>query len=405
MFEQLQPAPPDPILGLTEAFRRDPNPRKVNLGAGVYRDANGGTPILSAVKAAETRLLETEGSKSYLPIDGLPGFGEVVQGLLFGQQATVVADGRAVTVQTPGGTGALRVAADLIARVRPETQVWVSDPTWPNHFNIFRAAHLAVESYPYFDPSRLEVAFEAFVDALHHMQAGDIIVLHGCCHNPTGADLLPEQWETVAQILASRGIVPLVDFAYQGFGDGLEPDATGVRVLTQHCPEVLIASSFSKNFGLYNERVGALTLVAASAQQAQVVLGHVKQVARANYSNPPAHGAKIVHTVLTDPDLRRQWEEELTAMRHRIHAMRHLLAETLHERGAPRDFSFLTRQKGMFSYTGLTPEQVDLLRERYSIYMVRSGRINVAGLTEHNVEYVAQAIVDVLREMPPEPTS
>ncbi len=398
MFEHLQPVPPDPILGLTEAFRRDTNPRKVNLGAGVYRDASGGTPILAAVKAAEARLLTAENSKSYLPIDGLPGFGEVVQGLLFGTHATVVANGRAVTVQTPGGTGALRVAADLIAQVRPETRVWVSDPTWPNHFNIFGAARLAVDTYPYLDRSRLEVAFDALMEALTRMQPGDVMVLHGCCHNPTGADLSDDQWEAVARTLAARGVIPLVDFAYQGFGDGLEPDAQGVRTLVRHCPEVLIASSFSKNFGLYNERVGALTVVTEAATQAQVVLGYLKQVARANYSNPPAHGAKIVHMVLTDPELRRQWEEELTGMRERIHTMRHLLVETLHEKGAPRDFSFLVRQKGMFSYTGLTPEQVDLLREKYAIYMVRSGRINVAGLTEHNVGYVAGAIVAVLKQ-------
>ncbi len=397
MFDLLEPTPPDPILGLSEAFRRDPNPNKVNLGAGVYRDAEGRTPILACVKEAERRLLERETSKSYLPIDGLPGLATQVQDLLFGGEHPVRRDGRAVTVQAPGGTGALRIAADLIARVRPETTVWVSDPTWPNHPNIFGAAGLRVETYPYFDPATQGVRFDAMMEAVRRMAPGDVVVLHGCCHNPTGADLTPDQWETLVQVLVEREVVPLVDFAYQGFGDGLEEDAYAVRLLAERCPEVLIASSFSKNFGLYNERAGALTLVARTAEVATTALGHLKRVIRANYSNPPAHGAKIVHTVLSDPELRSRWEAEVAAMRRRIHAMRHLLVEALHEKGAPRDFSFLLRQKGMFSYTGLTPEQVDRLRTAYSIYMVRSGRMNVAGLTEANVDYVAQAIVNVLR--------
>lgn len=397
MFDHLAPLPPDPILGLTEAFLRDPNPRKVNLGAGVYRDATGRTPILSCVKEAERRLLANEESKTYLPIDGLPGLPALVQPLLFGGDHPIVQDGRAVTVQAPGGTGALRIAGDFLARIRPEATVWVSDPTWPNHANIFRAAGLRVDTYPYFDAATQGVAFDALMAAVERIPAGDVFLMHGCCHNPTGADLTPQQWQQVASRLAERGILPLVDFAYQGFGDGLEEDAAGVRILVAHCPEVLIASSFSKNFGLYSERAGALTLVAANANAAEVALGYLKKAIRANFSTPPAHGARIVHTVLSDPTLRRQWEEELASMRERIHAMRHLLVETLHEKGAPRDFSFIVHQRGMFSYTGLTPEQVDALRERYSIYMVRSGRINVAGITEDNVDYIAGAIVDVLR--------
>lgn len=397
MFERLQPVPPDPIIGLTEAFRKDPNPRKVNLGAGVYRDASGNTPILKVVKAAEERILATETTKTYLPIEGVPGYAEVVQDLVFGPTKEQVNTGRAVTLQTPGGTGALRVAADFIANVRPEARVWISDPTWPNHPNIFRAAGLTVHTYPYYDPETHGVAFDRVMDAVRRMGPGDVLVLHGCCHNPTGADPSLAQWNELAVLMAQQGVLPLVDFAYQGFGDGLQEDAAGIRVLLQHCPEVIVASSFSKNFGLYNERVGALTVVAANPRQAEVVLGHLKRTARANYSTPPAHGGKIVLTVLTDPELRQQWEAELAAMRERIHAMRHLLVEALHEKGAPRDFSFLLRQKGMFSYTGLTPEQVDRLREKYSIYMVRSGRMNVAGLTPDNVDYVAEAIVDVLR--------
>ncbi len=397
MFEHLAPIPPDPIMGLTEAYRRDPNPNKVNLGAGVYRDEQGRTPILSCVKEAERRILESEISKTYLPIDGLPGLEEVVQPLLFGESHPIIKERRAVTVQAPGGTGALRIAGDFLARVRPQATIWVSDPTWPNHPNIFGAAGLKVEKYPYFDKATLGVAFDAMLDAVSRIPAGDVLLLHGCCHNPTGADLTPEQWQQVAELAARRNILPLVDFAYQGFGDSLEQDATGVRILVDHCPEVLIASSFSKNFGLYNERAGALTIVSASAQIADTVRGYVKKAIRANFSTPPAHGAKIVHAVLTQPDLRRTWEEELAGMRQRIHAMRHLLAETLHEKGAPRDFSFIVKQRGMFSYTGLSPEQVDALRDRYSIYMVRSGRINVAGITQSNVDYVAGAIVEVLK--------
>ena len=398
MFDHLTPVPPDPILGLTEAYRRDPNPRKVNLGAGVYRDAQGKTPILACVREAERRILADETSKAYLPIDGLPGLAQVVQALVFGPSHAVIEEGRAVTVQAPGGTGALRIAGDFLARVRPETTVWVSDPTWPNHYNVFRAAGLRVEVYPYFDSATLGVDFDRLLEALYRIPSGDVVVLHGCCHNPTGADLTPDQWRNVAQCLAERSLLPLVDFAYQGFGDGLDEDATGVRILVEHCPEVLVASSFSKNFGLYCERVGALTLVAHAPQAAQIALGYLKKAIRANFSNPPAHGARIVHTVLKDVRLRRQWEEEVATMRGRIHAMRHLLAETLQEKGAPRDFSFIVHQRGMFSYTGLTPEQVDALRERFSIYMVRSGRINVAGITEDNVEYVASAIVQVLKE-------
>ncbi len=400
MFEQLAPVPPDAILGLTEAFKRDPNPNKVNLGAGVYRDASGKTPVLECVKEAEQRLLANETSKSYLPIDGLPGFGREVQHLVFGANHPIVTEGRAISAQTPGGTGALRVAADFLARIRPGTTVWVSEPTWPNHPNIFRAAGLNVATYPYFDFHTLGVQFDAMMEALARIPAGDVLLLHGCCHNPTGADLTRDQWEEVARAVEERGILPLVDFAYQGFGRGLEEDATGLHTLVAHCPEVLIASSFSKNFGLYNERVGALTLVAASAEAAETARGYVKQAIRTNYSNPPAHGAKIVHTVLTDPELRSQWEAELATMRDRIHAMRHTLVEALNEEGAPRDFSFIVRQQGMFSYTGLTPEQVDALREQYSIYMVRSGRMNVAGLTEQNVGYVAHAIAEVLKSVP-----
>ncbi len=396
MFERLANVPPDAILGLTEAFRRDPNPNKVNLGVGVYRDRNGHTPVLECVKVAERRLLEEETSKSYLPIDGLPGLGKYVRALVFGDTSPLVKGQRAISVQTPGGTGALRVGAELLRRVRPEATVWVSHPTWPNHPHVFQAAGLKVATYPYFHPTTMGVNVEAMLETLQHIPAGDILLLHGCCHNPTGIDLTSQQWDQVSRLVVERGLLPLVDFAYQGFGTGLDEDALGIRILAGRVPEMLVASSFSKNFGLYNERVGALTVLTHDADAAQRVLGHIKQIARRMYSTPPAHGAKIVYTVLATPTLRRRWEEELADIRARIHAIRHLLAETLHDYGAPRDFSFITRQRGMFSYTGLSPQQVEALRRRYSIYMTTSGRINVAGLTEGNIAYVARAIVDVL---------
>ncbi len=396
MFEQLTRVPPDPILGLTEAFKKDPHPHKVNLGAGIYKDAQGNVPLLAAVREAEGRLLQDSQGRAYLPIDGLPAFTAAARELLFGPDHVVLRENRAVTVQAPGGTGALRIAADFLRRVRPEVTIWVSEPTWPNHPNIFRAAGLNVASYPYFDSGRLGVDRGAFLEALRQVPRGDVVLLHGCCHNPTGADPDEALWGEVVRIARDRGWVPLVDFAYQGFGYGLDEDAVGVRHLAAHVPEALIATSFSKNFSLYSERVGALTLVASRPEVADVALGHLKKVIRANYSNPPGHGARVVSTVLNDPELRSLWEEELASMRRRILTMRERFVRALEAAGAPGDFSFLLHQKGMFSYTGLSPEEVDMLREEFSIYMVRTGRINVAGLTEANVEYVAQAIAHVL---------
>lgn len=396
MFETVQAAPPDAILGLTDAFKSDQNPNKINLGVGVYKDASGKTPILASVKAAETQLLGSEVTKSYLPINGAPAFAAATQDLLFGADHEIVVHGRAVTAQAPGGTGALRVAADFIAAMMPGATVWLSNPTWPNHPSIFAAAGVATKSYPYFDKQANGVDFAALSAALNEIPAGDVIVLHGCCHNPTGVDLAPAQWEMVGNVLRERGVLPLLDFAYQGFAEGLEEDAVGLRSLAQPGAELMVASSFSKNFGLYNERVGALTLVAPTAENAEVVLSQVKRVIRANYSNPPAHGGAIVTTVLNDPALRAQWEDEVTAMRDRINTMRHLFVETLNEKGVDQDFSFIARQRGMFSFSGLTPEQVKALRDDYAIYIVGSGRINVAGMTEGNMDYLCDAIADVL---------
>lgn len=398
MFEQLAPAPPDAILGLTEAFRKDPNPRKINLGVGVYKDAAGRTPVLASVKRAEERILQNEATKSYLDIDGSPAYAAAVQELLFGPGHEVLTNKRAVTAQAPGGTGALRVAADLIARLMPGKRVWISEPTWPNHPNVFRAAGIELATYPYFDPAFNGINFSQMMATVEQIPAGDVLLLHGCCHNPTGSDLTLEQWQRVADVVAARRLLPLIDFAYQGFADGLREDAGGLLAMARPGAELLIASSLSKNFGLYNERVGALTLVAADQQAAQTALSHIKQTIRANYSNPPAHGAAIVTTVLSDPELRGLWEREVTEMRNRINTMRHLFVETLNEKGVRRDFSFIARQRGMFSFSSLNADHVKALRERFSIYIVGGGRINVAGMTDENMDYLCSAIAEVLRD-------
>jgi aspartate/tyrosine/aromatic aminotransferase len=400
MFEQIKPAPPDPILGLTEAFKADPHPKKINLGVGVYKDANGQTPVLASVKTAEERLLRSEHTKNYLPIDGQPEFDSVTQELLLGADHPLLRAGHVVTAQAPGGTGALRVAGDFIASTLGQRTVWLSAPTWPNHPGVFGAAGLPTATYPYFDKQSNGVDFDGMLAALERIPAGDVVLLHGCCHNPTGVDLLPAQWEEVARVVAGHDLLPVVDFAYQGFATGLSEDAAGLHALLQRCATVLIASSYSKNFGLYNERVGALTVVAASAEQAKTALSHVKRVIRANYSNPPAHGAQVVSLVLNDPELRTMWEREVGDMRDRINGMRHLFVETLHEHGVERDFSFIARQRGMFSFSGLTPDQVSALRDRHAIYVVGSGRISVAGMTAHNMDCLCAGIADVLATSP-----
>jgi aspartate/tyrosine/aromatic aminotransferase len=396
MFSAIDVAPPDPILGLTEAFKRDPSPHKVNLGVGVYKDADGKTPVLASVKAAEARILERETSKSYLPIDGDPAYGAKVRELLFGADSTLGTDGRAVTAHTPGGTGALRVAADYLSVKHAGTTVWLSDPTWANHPPVFAAAGLKLAKYPYFDPSQNALDFERTLEAISTIPARDAVLLHACCHNPSGVDLNLEQWEELGELMAARSLLPIVDFAYQGFADGLEPDAMGLRAFCQKVPELLICSSFSKNFGLYNERTGALTVVAATAAAARAVQSHVKVVVRRNYSNPPSHGGSIVLTILNDAELRSQWEGEVTAMRDRINGVRKLFVDTLQAQGVQRDFSYLIRQRGMFSFSGLNPEQVRALREQHSVYIVDSGRINVAGMTPQNVPRLCEAIQSVL---------
>lgn len=396
MLETLQMAPPDPILGLSEAFRQDPNPHKINLSVGIYQDGQGKTPTLAVVKAAERALLEEEANKGYLGIDGLPEYGRHVQALLLGPAHPIIAQGRAVTAQTPGGTGALRVAADFFRQKLPGRRVWVSEPTWTNHPSVFQAAGLEVKTYPYLDAAGTGLDLEGLLAALQTASAGDAVCLHASCHNPTGVDPTVDQWRSIANVLTQRQLLPLVDFAYQGFAEGIETDRAGLLVLAEASGEMLICSSFSKNFGLYGERVGALTLVARTAEQVQVGLSHLKVCIRTNYSNPPRHGGLIVARILGDATLRAQWLDEVDAMRHRIAGMRRLFVDTLRAKGVDRDFSFITRQRGMFSYSGITPEQVDRLRGDHAIYLVRSGRINVAGMTESNMDRLCEAIRDVM---------
>ena len=395
-FDSVKPAPPDPILGITEAYREDPNPNKINLSVGVYKDEDGNTPIFAAVKAAEGRRLADESTKSYLPIEGSSDYGDAVRALLFGSQHPVIAERRAVTADTPGGTGALRVAADFLKTVRPGARVWLSTPTWPNHPDIFAAAGLEVKFYRYYDEQQRSLDFAGMTDALQSVDEDDVVLLHGCCHNPTGLDLVQEQWTELAGLVRERKALPLLDFAYQGLAEGLEEDAVGVREFCSGGHEMLVASSFSKNFGLYRERTGALSLVAHSEESARACLTRIKRAIRANYSNPPAHGATIVTTVLNDPELRPVWEKELTGMRKRIAEMRLLFVDTLKSLGVERDFAFLIRQRGMFSYSGLDKEQVQALREKHNVYIVGDGRINVAGMTHANMDSLCRAVADVL---------
>ncbi|MHA3761275.1 amino acid aminotransferase [Yersinia enterocolitica] len=396
MFEKITAAPADPILGLTDIFRADDRPNKINLGIGVYKDETGKTPVLTSVKKAEQYLLENEVTKNYLGIEGLPAFAHCTQELLFGANSTIITDKRARTAQTPGGTGGLRIAADFIAHQTSAKRVWVSNPSWPNHKNVFAAAGLEVVEYAYYDAANHALDFDGLLNSLSEAQAGDVVLFHGCCHNPTGIDPTEAQWSQLAELSVAKGWLPLFDFAYQGFAKGLEEDAQGLRIFAAQHQELIVCSSYSKNFGLYNERVGACTVVAASSEVADIAFSQVKAVIRANYSNPPAHGASVVATILSDKALRAIWEQELTDMRQRIHRMRQLFVNTLQEKGAKQDFSFIINQNGMFSFSGLTKEQVLRLRNEFAVYAVNSGRVNVAGMTPDNMAPLCEAIVAVL---------
>ena len=396
MLETLNKAPPDPIIGLTEAFGKDPNPEKINLGVGVYKDEHGNTPVFATVRETQERLLQAEKTKNYTPIEGTGEFSRAVQGLLFGEDHEIIGTSRAATVQSPGGTGALRIAADFVHKLFPGTRVWISDPSWANHPKVFEAAGIKVGTYAYFDDTRNELDLDAMLASLNELSASEVVLLHGCCHNPTGVDPNPEEWKRIGDVVQDRGLIPLVDFAYQGMGIGVDADAVGLRELCRPGVELFIANSFSKNFGLYNERVGALTIIGGSDEAAAAALSHAKICIRTNYSNPPAHGAALVTAILADADRRMRWEGEVAGMRDRIVEMRSLFVETLKKKGIERDFSFIARQRGMFSFSGLTGAQVDALRSRYSIYVVSSGRINVAGMTHSNMDHLCEAIADVL---------
>ncbi|MBN2069523.1 MAG: aspartate/tyrosine/aromatic aminotransferase [Opitutales bacterium] len=396
MFEHIQQAAPDPILGLTEAFKADPRPEKINLSVGIYKDATGATPVMRCVKKAEQKLLDKETTKNYLEIPGAAEFAEGMRRLNIGEASLAVTEKRVFSAHTPGGTGALRVAADFIKSQLDGKKVWLTSPTWPNHGQVFAAAGVETDSFPWFDAANNVFAEEKALDAINKIPEGDIVLLHGCCHNPCGADPTGEQWKKIAEVLSTRNLLPLVDFAYQGLGDGLDEDRRGVEALLETCPEMIICSSCSKNFGLYRERVGAIHLVCKTADQAKVAGSQLKRVIRSNYSNPPAHGELVVAEVLQSEELTKIWIDELDEMRARIQSMRTLFVKTLKEMGCSKDFSFLEDQRGMFSFSGLGPEQVDLLRDKHAIYIVRSGRINVAGMTESNMPKLCQAIMDVL---------
>ncbi len=396
MYSTCTAAPPDAILGLTDAWKADPNPMKVNLGVGVFKDGNGRTPILESVRDAEAHILSTATTKSYMPIAGAPEYRAHVQEMLFGAGHPVLAAKRAQTAHTPGGTAALRVGADFLKKFAPGATVWVSAPTWANHKGVFGAAGFATKDYPYYDPATRGLAFDRMMAALESVPAGDVVLLHACCHNPTGVDLSPAQWKQVAATAARNGWLPFLDFAYQGYGDGLAEDRAGLLALADACPELLVASSFSKNFGLYQDRTGALTVVGSDAAGAATAFSHAEIAVRVNYSNPPAHGGLIVSAILGDAARRARWEAELTAMREHIARTRGAFVRALASHGVPGDFSFIARQKGMFSFSGLSDAQVAFLREKKSIYIVGGGRINVAGITPSNLDYLCASIREAL---------
>ncbi len=397
MWKSIQPAPPDSILGLTDEFRKDKNPEKVNLGVGVYKDENGSTPILRCVKAAEEELVKIEKTKSYLPISGDPVYAAAVQRLILGESSDVIKDGRVVTAHAPGGTCALRVGADLIRKFNPVAKLWVSSPTWANHNGIFGAAGYEIKQYGYYNPQNRDLDFDLLMNDLLKVPAGDVVVLHACCHNPSGVDLTNGQWQQVAELAARTGWIPFLDFAYQGFGDGVDEDRFAVEQFAAAGIDCYVASSFSKNFGLYNERAGAITVITPSADEATVAMSHLKTVVRTNYSNPPAHGALVASLILNQSELRTVWLEELADMRERIKNMRKSLVQGLNAQGVDGDFSFIEKQRGMFSFSGWSDDVVAKLRKDDSIYVVGGGRINLAGLTRSNIEYVCAAVAKAMK--------
>jgi aromatic-amino-acid transaminase len=397
MFEHVEPYGGDPILSLNEDFQKDPRPHKINLSIGIYFDDEGRIPVMASVKQAEARILQADGPKPYLPIEGLGAMRQEVQKLLFGAGHAVLRERRVATLQTVGSSGGLRVGADFLHRYLPNSEVWVSDPTWDNHRAMFEGAGFTVHSYPYYDAATGGVRFDELLRTVEAMPARSIVLLHACCHNPTGVDLTRAQWDRLIPLLKARQVLPYLDLAYQGFGDGIAEDAYAVRALADSGMNFIVANSFSKSMSVYGERCGALSVVCDDAQQAERVLGQLKATVRRNYSSPPMHAGQIVARVLGEPALRAQWEQELAAMRERILAMRQRVHAVLSQKVPGRNFDYFLTQRGMFSYTGLSAAQVDRLREEYAVYLIRSGRICIAGLNSHNVEPAAEAMAEVMR--------
>ncbi|MGB2375226.1 MAG: aromatic amino acid transaminase [Porticoccaceae bacterium] len=396
MFERLKPVGMDPILALMAAFRADDRTNKIDLGIGVYQDDRGRTPVMASVKEAEAQLMALETTKAYQGIAGDPDYNQRILQLLFGADHSILDSGRIKTIQAPGGSGALRVGAEVIVRARPDAKLWVGVPTWPNHIPLLGSAGVNIEEYPYYSLNDHQIDVDAMMTTLAQVPAGDMVLLHGCCHNPTGADLSHEQWDQIADLALERGFIPFIDTAYQGLGDGLDEDAYGIRMMADRLPELVIASSCSKNFGLYRERTGSITFVTETSEQADIVASQAMAVARQTYSMPPAHGALLVSLILGDQQLRANWETELTEVRTRIQSMRNLLADNIQQNAAGIDFSHIKQQKGMFSFLGLNTDQLDQLREDHGIYIVSSSRVNLAGINSGNIGYLSDSIVSVL---------
>ena len=396
MFENLKPVAIDPILGLMVAFKADNRAEKIDLGVGVYQDDRGRTPVMASVKEAESRLMELETTKSYQGMAGDPDYNQRMMELLLGKDHSILSTGRVKSIQAPGGSGALRVGAEVIRRARPESKLWVGIPTWPNHIPLLGSAGFDIKQYPYYDMDARQVDTEKMMETLRQVPVGDLVLLHGCCHNPTGADLTNEQWDSIADLALERGFIPFIDTAYQGLGNGLDQDAYGMRMMAERLPEVLIASSCSKNFGLYRERTGSITFIAETSEQADIVVSQAMSTARSIYSMPPAHGALLVSMVLGDPQLRSQWEAELEEVRLRIKSMRNLLCDSLENNAAGMDFSHIKRQNGMFSFLGITTPQLERLRTEFGIYIVSSTRINLAGVNSNNIKHLTQSLLTVL---------
>lgn len=396
MFEKVSPVSPDPLLGIMAAYAADPSPSKVDLGVGVYKDDQGNTPIFDSVKTAEARLIESQRSKVYVGPAGSPEYNRLLPELIFAGAGGVLRENRVAAIQTLGGCGALGVAAEFLNRLRPAATIWCSNPTWANHEPLLGDAGLKLASYPYYDQGSSEILFDQMMACLDKVPAGDVVLLHGCCHNPSGADLSQDQWRAVSKLAQKNGFLVFIDLAYQGFGDGVDEDAFGVRLLSEELPELIVASSCSKNFGLYRERTGSLCIVTREAKQATAVVTHLNKIVRGIYSMPPAHGAAIVETLLADPQLKSQWLKELAQVRTRIKGLRSALADAMQQRLGDDRFRFIEQQQGMFSFLGISAVQVRQLAEQFSVYAAGSGRINVAGLNTDNVGYVADAVTAVI---------